>query len=232
MPVIEGAQCYISTSTGKLNEYTNEETKHFDETSTRRLRSCYIQAQEGMEFKISVEPGSFADDHPEATDFVATLSLDGVRRKFKASIIRFTSKIQDYKYVRVTDSSPWLQALKFEKLDITDDLQTLATQNSQKWGEIEVGLYRWTRLSDWETEHFWESDADREQIPANGIRKVHEQELKGSGISCAVGGGNLKREDRSIIADGEYVDPEPYMTFRFLYRPERRSQLLSALKIC
>lgn len=190
-----------------------------------------------MEFKISVEPGSFADDHPEATDFVATLcSLDGVRRKFKASIIRFTSIIQDYKYVRVTDSSPWLQSLKFEKLDITDDLQTRATQNSQKWGEIEVGLYRWTTLSERETTvHYWESDADREQILANGIRKVHEKELKGSGISCAVGGGNLKRDDRSSVADGEYVDPkygEPYMTFRFLYRPERRSQLLSALKIC
>lgn len=179
MPVIEGVQCYISTSAGKLIEYTDEETKNFDETPTRRLRSCYVQAQEDMEFKISVEPGSFADDHSEATHFAANLSLDGVRRNPKGSLAQFASKVTDYKEydVYATDLFGWVQALKFEKLDITDDLAT-HNLSPQNWGEIKVELYRWRRLSERQTTKHYRgtrADIDIEQIPGAEVRKVHEK---------------------------------------------------------
>lgn len=233
MPTIEGVNCYISTATGKLNEYTDAETgtDHLDENKepTGRLRSCYVQVQHDAEFDITVELGSFPDYHPEATDLAVYFSIDGVCRQPAGCLLKFGARKGIYDNYYSTISPGFVETLKFATLDVTGDHDLCtATEdvNFQRLGEFEVLLYRWRRLSEvWSVEPA-PSITETPSRPA--ATKVHEKELKGKDISHVVSTGTMRKWTSKSYPSGDFVDPrmgEPYMTFRFLYRSERMAPL-------
>lgn len=224
MPFIENVHCYISTPSGALQEYHTPDLITETRNSLDTVQSCYIQSHESQEFTITVATNEFAAGHHYVSHLLVRLSFDGVLHTPPHNLVGM-NKQYTWKGLATTGAGHEVHKnFKFCRLAVTEDAVKAEGQgvHAEELGEIKVHCYRYRHKKMIPATRVEHGEAAFDAIE----KVVHEKQLKGKDIAHVVGAGREQIQARmKAVSAGEFFDDPngtPYMTFRFLYRTERK----------